>query len=194
MIDFESIQINRLKDKSSPSNTKLLDYIRTWWLLKNPRVSAGNHITLKKGVKLSVCETGKLSLGDYCFIHENVYFLLTMPKPKVTIGKWVFIGRDTIIASKNLVTIGDYTIFAPNCYVIDHEHGFSKSDVILNQKSLLKETKIGRDCYLGTGAIVLGGISIGDGSVIGANSVVTHDVPSYEIWAGNPAKFIKRRE
>ncbi|MFH0883261.1 MAG: acyltransferase, partial [bacterium] len=85
------------------------------------------------------------------------------------------------------------TIFAPRCYVIDHEHGIQGSDLIHNQKSSLKEVHIGRDCYFGTGAIVLGGVSIGDGAIIGAGSVVTRDVPAGEIWVGNPAKFVRNR-
>ena len=117
-----------------------------------------------------------------------------MPNPKVHIGRSVFIGMNTIIASKNSVEIGDYTIFAPNCYVVDHEHGFSKGDVILNQHSVLKAVRIGRDCYFGAGSVVLGGVTVGDGAVLGAGSIVKHDVPPYEIWAGNPAHFIRTRE
>ena len=52
---------------------------------------------------------------------------------------------------------------------------------------------IGRDCYFGTGAIVLGGAHVGDGAVIGAGSVVTKDVPPYQMWAGNPARYIRDR-
>ena len=194
MINLDQVEIKRLKDKASPTNAKFLDKLRAWRILLNSRITAGQNVTFKRGVKISIPETGKLSFGDYCFIHENVYFLLTMPKPEVKIGKWVFIGRNTVIASKNLISIGDYTVFAPNCYIVDHEHGFSKSDVILNQKSVLKEVKIGRDRYFGAGAIILGGVTVGDGAVIGASSIVTRSIPPYEIWAGNPAKFIKPRD
>ncbi len=100
----------------------------------------------------------------------------------------------TIIASKNFIKIGDYTVIAPFCYFIDHEHGFSPDDIILNQRSILKETKVGRDCYFGTGSVVLGGVTVGDGAIIGAGSVVTQNIPPYEIWAGNPARRIKRRD
>lgn len=52
---------------------------------------------------------------------------------------------------------------------------------------------IGNDVWIGTGATILSGITIGDGAVIGAESVVTKDVPSYSIYAGNPAKLIRYR-
>lgn len=55
------------------------------------------------------------------------------------------------------------------------------------------KTKIGNDVWLGVRTVVLGGVSISDGAVIGAGSIVTKDVGPYEIWAGNPARFIRKR-
>lgn len=53
--------------------------------------------------------------------------------------------------------------------------------------------KIGHHCWIGTGAIVLQGVTIGDGAVVAAGAVVTKDIPSFEVWGGVPAKFIKKR-
>lgn len=64
-----------------------------------------------------------------------------------------------------------------------HSHQFDAS----------KRTHIGNDVWIGYGAIIKAGVSIGSGAVIGAGSVVTKDIPSYEIWAGNPAKRIRPR-
>ena len=55
------------------------------------------------------------------------------------------------------------------------------------------KTIIGNDVWIGSKCLIKGGITIGNGAVIGMGSVVTHDVPPYEIWAGNPAKFIRKR-
>ena len=52
---------------------------------------------------------------------------------------------------------------------------------------------IGSDCWIGVGSTILKGVNIGDGSVIAAGSIVTKSIPSFEIWGGNPAKFIKKR-
>jgi len=194
MMDFSKVEVRRLKDKASPTYHNLWDYARSWAILRNPRIRADIGVVFKKNVKISICDTGSLTIGDHSFFNENCFVLLTMPHPKVDIGKWVFVGRNTIIASKNSVKIGDYTSIAPNCYIIDHEHGFAADDIILNQKSVLKEVVIGRDCLLCAGTIILGGVSIGDGVIVGAGSVVTKDIPAYQIWAGNPARFIKMRE
>lgn len=133
-------------------------------------------------------------MGEHCFFHARCWLLLTRPGPEVKLGRWVFLGRNMVIAAKNRIEIGDFTIFAPYCYVVDHEHGFAASAVILNQASVLKEVHIGRDCYFGTGTVVLGGVSVGDGAIIGAGSVVTCNVPAGEIWGGNPVRFIRKRE
>lgn len=61
------------------------------------------------------------------------------------------------------------------------------------QFSPYKKTTIGNDVWIGNRALVLQGVTIGDGAVIGAGSVVTKDIPPYEVWAGNPAKKIKDR-
>jgi len=194
MVDFQTVEIKRKKDKSSPTNWNVLDRLRTAYLSFRYKIKAGNHVTFKRGVTVTICEGGSLRIGEHSFFHPHCQILLTKPHPLVEIGKWVFVGMHTIIASKNKITIGDYTIFAPRCYIIDHEHGISADNVILNQNSVLKETKIGRDCYFGTGAVVLGGVTIGDGAVVGAGSIVTGDIPPYQVWAGNPARFIKARE
>lgn len=57
-----------------------------------------------------------------------------------------------------------------------------------------KRTVIGEYVVLFSNAVICPGVTIGDGAIIGAGAVVTKDVPSFEIWAGNPARFIKRRE
>lgn len=186
--------VKRKKDTASPANTGFVDTMRTWWKLRHAAIQAGRNIILKENVEIDICETGHLSIGDNSFIHANSWLLLTMPKPEVVIGSWVFIGRNSIIASKNKISIGDYTVIAPYCYIIDHEHGFAPHDLILNQQSVLKEVSIGSDCYIGARSIVLGGVKIGDGAVIGAGSVVTKDVPPYQVWAGNPAKYIRARD
>jgi acetyltransferase-like isoleucine patch superfamily enzyme len=193
-LDLSSVRIDRLKDKASPGNASWLERFHTWRLAQKPRVTIGRRTVLKRGTEVRICDTGVLTIGEHSVIHQNCRLLLTMPNPKVRIGRWVFVGMNTIIASKNSIEIGDYTIFAPNCYVVDHEHGFSGSDVILNQRSVLKEVRIGRDCYFGAGSVVLGGVTVGDGAVLGAGSIVKRDVPPYEIWAGNPAEFIRKRE
>jgi acetyltransferase-like isoleucine patch superfamily enzyme len=194
MIAYHNARVRRLSDKGSPSRVNLIDRIRTFLIKKKMAVVCGENTFFKKNVKIISSLKKNLRIGNNCLLHEGVTLLLTLPKPELTIGDWVFIGKDTIIASKFSIIIGDYTIFAPRCYVIDHEHGFSADDLILNQKSLPGHIKIGRDCYFGAGTVITSGVTIGDGVIVGANSVVVADIPSGEIWAGVPARFIRIRK
>lgn len=88
------------------------------------------------------------------------------------------------------VHIGAGTAIANGCVLLTHffnpailsEHAFNRGKLY-----------IGRKCYIGSNVIFSKSVSVGDGAVIGAGSVVTKDIPPYEIWAGVPAKFIKKR-
>jgi len=193
MNNYHLANVNRLVDKKSQSHPKYIDRIRSFLLRRTLNLNCGPQTLFKKGVTISVSDRGVLKIGNHCLFHKNVLLLLTLPTPSVAIGNSVFVGQDTIIAAKNSIIIGDFTVFAPRCYVIDHEHGFESDDLILNQKSVLKKVNIGRDCYFGTGSVVLGGVSVGDGAIIGAGSIVIKNIPAGEVWAGNPAKFIKKR-
>lgn len=194
MIDYNLAQVKRQNDPSSPTNIRFIDVVRTKFLFSRKGVTYGKNVCAKAGVKFSIPDSGSLTIGANCLFHQGVKLLLTMPHPKVQIGKWVFVGMDTIIAAKKSIKIGDYTFFAPRCYVIDHDHGFSPDQLIHNQKAVLKTIEIGRDCYFGAGTIVLGGSNVGDGAIIGAASVVKADIGPGEIWAGNPATKIGLRE
>jgi len=193
-MQYDKKKIKRMADKSSPAHITLRDRIRTKFIRKNKRLNAGRNVYFKEKIEISICKNGKLDIGDNSFFHARCWLLLTKPHPHLKIGSWVFIGRNTIIAAKNNITIGDYTVIAPQCYIIDHEHGFSSKDLILNQTSNIKSVTIGRDCYIGAKTVVLGEAKIGDGAIIGAGSIVTKEIPSGEIWAGNPARFIKHRD
>ncbi|MFC1891803.1 acyltransferase [Thermodesulfobacteriota bacterium] len=196
MIDYINIEVTRgrFKDKASNMNVSIKDRIRTSWALRdNKHIKHGKNIVFKKNVDIRICETGKLTIGNNCLFDDYSMLLLTMPNPEVSFGDWVVVNRNTCIAAKNRITIGSYTIIAPYCYIIDHEHGHDKDNLILNQKSVLKEVIIGRDCWLGTGVKVLGGAKIGDGTIIGAGSVVSSDIPPNQVWAGVPARYIKDR-
>ena len=87
-------------------------------------------------------------------------------------------------------------MMAPNCYFITRNHSFERVDVPMREQGYSEEKPIvvGDDVWLGYGAIILPGVTIGDGAIIGAGTVVTKDVPPYAIVGGNPAKVIRFRK
>jgi acetyltransferase-like isoleucine patch superfamily enzyme len=113
---------------------------------------------------------------------------------RVIIGDSITINYGVIIHGYGGVTIGSGTLLSPNVQIYAQNHGITKSKPIRAQKNIGKGIHIGKECWIGAGAIILDGVSIGDGVVVGAGSVVTHSIPPFEIWAGNPAKKIGERQ
>jgi len=107
----------------------------------------------------------------------------------VTIGKNTFIGQNTYIYAQEKITIGDNTSIAMLCVITDNDH--SIDGMINKEGGEAIPVTIGNGVWIGAHCTVLKGVSIGDGAVIGAGSVVTHNVPAREVWAGNPARKIR---
>lgn len=85
-----------------------------------------------------------------------------------------------------MVDIGEHCVIADGARILSHD----PSLLPLRNRYMAKRTRIGDRCSVGYGSIILPGVSIGDGVVIGAGSVVTKDIPDGEVWAGNPARKI----
>ena len=112
----------------------------------------------------------------------------------LTIGSSNGFSGVTIVCWKS-ITIGSGCGFGGNVSIWDTDfHGIKYSDRINMKAIKVGSIKIGNDVWIGANCMVLKGVEIGDRSVIGAGSVVNKNIPSDEIWAGNPAKFIKRIE
>ena len=105
----------------------------------------------------------------------------------VNIGKNVFIGEGVIIDTirPDLLSIGDNTLVTARCMILTH---FYK-----NGTFYYGDVRIGKGCFIGMNSIIANSVTIGDGAVVGAGSVVTKDIPAGEIWAGNPAKFLRKK-
>ena len=135
---------------------------------------------------------GKLILkecGSNVNIEKGAHF-----SPQVKIGDNSGIGVNAQIAP--YVTIGSDVMMGPDCLIYTSNHGMKKRDIPMwkQESSKTEPVVIGNDVWIGARVIILPGVTIGDGSVIGAGSVVTKDVEPYSIVAGNPARVIKRRE
>lgn len=103
----------------------------------------------------------------------------------VRIGK---ASMDTIYPGD--IHIGRGTVITNGCVFITHFYDITN----LREHAYYRgEIHIGRNCYIGTNAIFSKPVRVGDGAVVGAGSVVTKDIPPYEVWAGVPARFIRRR-
>jgi len=118
-------------------------------------------------------------IGNNCNINCNVFI-----ENEVVIGDHVTIKPGVQIWDG--ITVEDHVFIGPNVtFTNDH---FPKSQ---NKSFVLRKTLIKKGASIGANATILGGLTIGDNSLVGAGSVVTKDIPANEVWVGNPAEFLK---
>lgn len=115
----------------------------------------------------------------------------------LSIGDNTYIGENNNIrAAGGRIQIGANCLISQNITIVASNHEMSKIDLIRNQPwSLTKNfINIGDDVWIGANSVILPGVTISNGAVIGAGSVVNRDVPAFAIVAGNPAKVLRYRE
>lgn len=125
-----------------------------------------------------------VTIGRGTYLMGDGHFEYTSPKSPVSIGNFCSIARDVRFMTDaehhmDLVT----TFPLEQMYFGGERHPAPTKDGIV----------VGHDVWLGYRALIMGGVTIGNGAVIGAGSVITKDVEPYSVYAGNPARFIKRR-
>jgi acetyltransferase-like isoleucine patch superfamily enzyme len=158
-------------------------------LHKNTLLQKGGELILGKYFKANSTLSSN-SLG----VSQPVIFNISTPGSKIVIGNNVGISGSTINAMQK-ITIGDNVMIGSGCLISDndsHSLDYRYRDVASKVKA--KPINICSNVFIGARSIILKGVTIGEGAVIGAGSVVTHDVPSYTIYAGNPARFVKKLE
>ena len=129
------------------------------------------------------------SVGRDCRLDKSLFVY----PGRVSLGNRVYVGRYCYLDGD--ITIGDFTMLASSVAVVGGDHAFDRRDELMidSGREHWKPTRIGRDCWIGHGAILLNGITIGDGSIVAAGSVVLADVPPLSIVAGNPARVVRSR-
>lgn len=113
---------------------------------------------------------------------------------KIQIGSNTGLSNTAIIAKSEII-IGDNVLIGANCKIYDHNfHSLNFEERMLpgEQGDVSRPVHICDGAFIGAHSIILKGVTIGEKSVIGAGSVVTRSVPAGEIWAGNPAQFIRK--
>ena len=116
--------------------------------------------------------------------------------PSISIGNNCHFGAFNHISAVNRIEIGDGFLSGKNVTIVDNSHGKTgeQTDISPNKREIYSRGPviIGKNVWVGDKATILPNVNIGDGAIIGANSVVTQDIPQNSIWVGNPGRLIKR--
>lgn len=113
-------------------------------------------------------------------------------RPKIVIGARSYINRNTMLDATESLVVGRDCAIGPGCYLTDHDHGFAPDALPLALPMPSAPTRLEDRVWIGANVVVLKGVTIGTGSVIGAGSVVTRNVPAGCVAVGNPARVIRR--
>lgn len=174
----------------------------------------GSSCLIEEGVRFYVPQ--KIFLGDRIFIGRNTYVdanhieseirleddvyigrycMLRAGVGSIHIGPKVSVGSFCFLRGSGGLEIGENSLLSQGVQIITANHVFKDQSVPIKfQGARYGKVNIGEDVWLGTNVVVLADVSIGDGSVIGAGSIVTKDIPKYSVAVGAPARVISKRQ
>ena len=137
--------------------------------------------------------TADVVLGDCGNLYDNVLFE-TEADGNITIGNNFTVNRGSLLSAHARITIGDNLLMGEYVSIRDSDHVYlDAARPIRDQGFNSRPIHIGSNVWIGCGAVILKGVTIGDGAVIGANSVVNREIPAMEVLVGAPARMIGRR-
>jgi acetyltransferase-like isoleucine patch superfamily enzyme len=145
-----------------------------------------------EGEVLEALDEGRLEIGEHTLLEPGCWLTLA-PGARVQVGSGCFLNRNTMVAAKELVEIGDHVMFANGCFIGDADHRFDDPEKPVPWQGFTTQgpVRIGDNCWFGVNCVVTSGVTLGERCVIGANSVVIGDLPPRTIAAGAPAKVIR---
>lgn len=173
--EFQRLAMARLRSK--------------YWALRGAEVGAkclfGSHVRLDR--------PWTTSFGRRCVLEPNVWFDVVNDAAEVRVGDGVFFGRGAHLLISDGVTIGDHCLIGDGVIVSDHKHNTAAGRLIGEQGCNSERICIGNDVMICVRAIILQGVTIGDGAIIGPAAIVTQDVAPNAIVGAPPGRVFGSR-
>ncbi len=167
--------------------------LRLLWLrVRFPRASLGACCDIRPGFHLLLGPHARFAVGDHCVIDRDMTIEC---QESLTIGARTIFGHHCTLASVQSVSIGSDCLIAEMVAIRDHDHRFDGplSVPVREQGTAAAPVVIGSNVWLAGKVTVLKGVTIGDNAVVGANAVVTKDIPANAVAVGIPARVIRYR-
>ncbi|GAC1315202.1 MAG: DapH/DapD/GlmU-related protein [Chloroflexota bacterium] len=160
---------------------------------RNIRLGRGSY--LDHGVYVHATPGG-VEIGDRTTVMHNtelhVFNFRDLPHAFIRIGSDTFVGESVVVRGQGGVTIGNSVLIAPHVKILAINHTFSDpTRPVIEQGITGRGIVIEDGSWIGAGAVILDGVRIGQGAVVGANAVVSRDVPPHTLVVGSPARVVK---
>jgi len=144
-------------------------------------------------VVLQIAAGGRVELGRWSWLGHGTK--IRCHEGFVSIGAKTVVGQECTISAYQHVSIGRECVIADRVMLIDFDHGTVEVERPIRQQGIYKrDVRVGNNVWIGYGACILRGVTVGDNAVIGTNAVVAQDVPANAIVGGVPARVIRMRE
>jgi acetyltransferase-like isoleucine patch superfamily enzyme len=145
------------------------------------------------GVQLEIGRDATLRIGRWAWLGHGTK--IRVHEGEVCIGAKTVIGQECTISAFQHVSIGRECIVADRVMLIDFDHGAVEVERPVRLQGIYKrDVRVGHNVWMGYGACVLRGVSIGDNAIVGTSAVITKDVPANAVVGGSPARVIRMRE
>ena len=144
------------------------------------------------GNALEMLREGRLELGEHVLFEPGVWLTGNAPA-RIRIGGGSFLNLGVMVAALELVEIGEHCMFANGCFITDSDHRYDDPDLPVPWQGFTSQgpTRIGDNVWCGANVVVTSGVTVGERCVIGANAVVTRDLPPRSIAVGAPARVLR---
>ena len=148
---------------------------------------------IPRGVVLQIGRNGRIELGRWTWLGHGTK--IRCHEGVVSIGAKTVLGQECTISAYQHVSIGRECVIADRVMLIDFDHGMVEVDRPIRLQGIYKrDVRVGHNVWIGYGACILRGVTVGDNAVIGTNSVVTKDVPANAVVGGVPARVLRMRD
>lgn len=156
------------------------------------RWSTDGMLFLGPRLQLQVGRTGQIRFGRFVWVGAGTK--IRCHEGCVEIGAKTVIGQDCTISAYQRVRIGEQCVIADRAMFIDFDHNVTDPEQPIRLQGIYKrDVVVGSNVWVGYGAQVLRGVTIGDNAIIGASSVVTRDIPANAVAVGTPARVVRMR-
>ena len=166
---------------------------RKWLSTYGRRLKLDGLAFIGPRVTLQIGRRGRVALGRWSWVGHGTK--IRCHEGVVSIGAKTVLGQDCTISAFQHVSIGRECVVADRVMLIDFDHGASDVERPIRLQGIYKrDVRVGNNVWIGYGACILRGVTVGDNAVIGTSAVVTKDVPANAVVAGVPARVIRMRD